>query len=402
MPFSENWPFQRVFVDHLFYGISRIWWEFLPSFSDPAPYVFQLQAGFTGNHSALDWVNLGSPVTGAAYLEDDSVREPAGKLILTHYRVLLQTSRNTYVSEPAPIWGLLAKKDWLTAQEIIRKERLRLGMTGFHCYLLKRYRYGAINPDSTDFLTNEVIDSRNPNSFGTKFKVGYHPPVVLPVDSTLWVHTETRGGGDPGKNSGLQVTLSPRMLAAPFLHLEDVLVDAQTDQRYAIDQIKILAAWRNIPLIIEPSMHLLPHDHIVYRIPVGQDSHELNDLFEAPLPAVGTGCVLIDHDYPTNENLTYENAHCCGIEGATILVFTAADWADGARTAEHAVAASQTTTNGRWAWSVKLDPGDYVLVFEKPGEYGPDNVTLTVEDPGPPPPLSAVSSESSSNSFGSF
>lgn len=407
MPFSENWPFKRVMVDHMFHGTTRIWWELDPSFSDPLPRTFQLQAGYTGSGSALDWVNVGDPGTDTWYLEDDSKsRDPAGKLILTHYRVLITTARNNYVSNPAGIWGVLEKKDWLMAQEIVRKERLRLGLTGMQFYLLKRFRYGVTNDANTDTLTGEVIDSRHPGSWGTPFKVGYHPPVLIEIDSSNWSYEETRGGDNVAAHSGLQVSIAPRMVAHPFIHAEDVLVDFRTDQRWSVDKVAVVSNWRGVPLIVQPTLNLLPHNNVVYKIPVGQESYDVNDLFTDPLPNSGTGCVRVNHDYPTNENLTYQTGDCCGIEGATILAFTAADWAGGARTAEHAVATSQTGTNGWWVWDMQLDPGDYVLVFEKPGEYGPDIVELTVTNPGgPPPSLSSIMSNSSvsgSSDFGSF
>jgi hypothetical protein len=52
------------------------------------------------------------------------------------------------------------------------------------------------------------------------------------------------------------------------------------------------------------------------------------------------------------------------------LALTAEDYAAGNRSAQYAVANSRTTTGGRWAWAMRLDPGDYVLAFEQPGAYG--------------------------------
>lgn len=407
MPFSENWPFKRVMVDHMFHGITRIWWEHFPTFSDASPITYQLQAGYTGSNSALDWINIGDAAQDAWYLEDDgNDRDPAGKLLLTHYRVVASSAAKTYVSEPAPIWGVLEKKDWLLAQEIVRKERLRLGMTGMQVYLLKRFRHGSLNTPALDTLTDEIIDSRHPGSFGTQFKVGYHPPVLLTIDASNWVHEERRGGDNPAAHSSLQVSINPRMIAAPFIHTEDILVDAHTDQRWSVDKVAILSNWRGIPLIVQPTLNLLPHNNVVYKIPVGRESYDLNDLVADPLPDSGKGCIKVNHDYPTNNNLTYQTGNCCGIAGATILAFTKVDWDNSLRTSQHAKATAQTGANGWWVWDMKLDPGDYVLVFEKSGEYGPDIVELLVRDTGPPPPLSSLLdssiSSSTSSDFGSF
>lgn len=401
MPFSENWPFKRIMVDHLLYGTTRIWWELESTFSDAGDRAYQLQASYTGQGTALDWVNVGAPANNVWFLSTDAPpREPSGKMNLTHYRVLVTTARGTYISNPAPIWGTLENKDWRLAQEIVRKERLRLGLTSIDVYLLKRFRYGIRNPSNTNPLTGGITDSQDPTSWGTAFKVGYHPPVRLQIDSSLWDQDEQRGGDNPATYSSMQAEVMPRMLAAPWLSTEDVLVDARTDQRWNVSSLKVLANWRGVPLIVQPRLQLMPHSHIVYKIPVGRDSYDVNTLFTDALPGSGTGCVSVDHDYPTDENLTYQTGECCGVEGANIMAFTKEDWDNGVRTPEHAVATSQTTANGRWAWAMQLNPGQYVIVFERPGEYGPNSVELTVTDPGPV--VGSSSSLSSNSVFGAF
>ena len=42
-----------------------------------------------------------------------------------------------------------------------------------------------------------------------------------------------------------------------------------------------------------------------------------------------------------------------------------------------AIGGSTTTTNGRWTTAVKLNAGNYVITFDKPGEYGPDIRLIT-------------------------
>ncbi len=406
MPMSEGFPFKRVMVTHLFHGLTRIWWEVDPTFTDEGPYTFQLQASYTGNPNALDWADIGDPVVNPQYLEDDTTREHTGMRLLTHYRVVVTSTRSTYVSQPAWLWGVLEKRDWLLAREMLRKERLRLGLVSQEGYLVRKMRYGVKDPNATDFLTDEVLDSGNLTSWGTAFKVGYHPPVRFSVDMDGEIIAETRGGADISKHSNRQTSFKARVIAFPDVAKEDFWVDQDNDQRWVIHDIRSVASWRGVPLVNEIELRLAPHTDVIYKIPVNTDAYDPGDLSDANQPEVGDGCVRVDHDYPEDENLTYVNGDCCPIEGATILIFTKEDYDGGARTEANAVAKSMTTHGGRWAYAVKLDPGEYVLVFEKLGEWGPDTVNLTVQppDPGPPPSVSSsVSSGSSvSDSFGSF
>ncbi len=401
MPQSENWPFQRLLVDHLFRGTTRIWWTLAANFNDPQPQSFQLQAGYTGNFNALDWVDVGTPAINAYYLDDDTPREQSGKRLLTHYRIVLTTPRMKYVSGPQGIWGTLDTKDWNLAKELVRKERLRQDLVSKEGYLLRRMRFGVQSTVNTDTLTGEITDSAHPAAWGTAFKVGYHPPVNIMADFEEKDINEVRGGADVTSNNSRPAEFLAKIVAFPDVAKEDVWVDATTDERWLIGAIKITVSLRGVPLVYNVGMSLIPFNDVIYRIPVTNLSHDPTDTSHFQ-PTVGTGCVRVDHDYGGDSNLVYQTGDCCGISGATIMAFTKSDWDLGHRVPSAAVATSQTTTNGTWAWAMMLNPGDYVLVFEKPGEYGPDTVILTVQPPdnGPPPSISSVSS--SVSSFGSF
>lgn len=402
MPESNRWPFRRLMVDHLFHGTTRVWWHLESSFKDGGPHTFQLQAGYTGNQNALDWVDVGAPGVNAYYLDDDTTREHAGKRLLTHYRVVMQTPTTKYVSNPQGIWGLLNNKDWNTAREIIRKERLRLGLVSCNGYLLRKMRYGVASTANTDTLTGEIIDSGYRGSWGTAFKVGYHPPVPMDVDFLGQNIIEFRGGADPSRHSSQPTEFVVRVVAFPDIAKEDVWVDGDTDQRWIIHDINIDARIRGVPLIYKVNMRLVPHNNVIYQIPVDPRSYDPKELDEDYAPTTGTGCVRVDHDYGEEDAYRYTAGDCCPISGAQITAFTKEDWDGGARTREHAVATSQTNEGGYWAWAMKLNPGEYVLQFEKPGQYGPDSAALEVlapEQPAPcpPPALSSISRSSVSS-----
>jgi hypothetical protein len=64
-------------------------------------------------------------------------------------------------------------------------------------------------------------------------------------------------------------------------------------------------------------------------------------------------------------------------------MFSAANFAGIGTDINRGLAVGKTTTrvNGRWSQSLRVDPGNYVLLYEKIGEYGPDTLTITVAPP---------------------
>lgn len=382
---NEYWPFGRLFVDHLFHGVTRVWWRLVADFNDPPPYSFQLQAGYTGNNNALDWAVIGDPVVNAFFLDDVTRREESGKRILTHYRIVLTTSRGVYISAAQGIHGNLAEKDWRTAREILRKERLRMSLVSQEGFLIKRMRHGCLNPSNLDALTREIVDSSDASSWGTAYKIGYHPAVPFSVDFDTGDIREKRGGADISQNDSQMRTVNGRIIGFPDVAKEDIWVHGTTDQRWSIDDIVVVAAFRGVPLVHAVKFNLIPYSDISYKIPVSSLSDDLS-LDQPFQPQTGPGCVRIDHNFNTPGRLTYETDCCVGISGATVSAFRQAAWDANQRGPDAVVAAIQTTTNGHWSMAMLLDPGNYVLKFEKVGEYGPDITTITVAAPPSLPP----------------
>lgn len=373
MPFTENFPFRRLAVDHLILGGSRIWWQHHRNFNDPFPHVYQLQAGRTGLADATDWVDVGPPATNSYFLTDDQ-RRLTGKSLLTHYRVILTTPTHQYVSNPVHVFGELPEKDWLLCREIIRKESLSDKFTATDGILLKRLRYGIPCDTCRDFLTNDVSDSRCPECKGVGFKVGYHPPTPFCLSFGPETIPEARGGAEmPGETQYQEMRC--RCLAMPAVALEDIWVNARDDRRWAIDTIAYKAQWRGVPLVSELTLRLVPFTDVVYRIPVGG---EIDDNPMLSAPGAGSGSMPVTHDYGGEDALAYQDPAGCGIQGASILAFCKATWDGGLRAPGHAVASTTTGANGRWDFALQLDPGDYVLQYLKPGSFGPDTHELSV------------------------
>lgn len=98
-------------------------------------------------------------------------------------------------------------------------------------------------------------------------------------------------------------------------------------------------------------------------------------LFEQIL---GSGAVLINHNYGGEDALRYVAPNGVGIDNGTIQIFLKSDYDAGRRGRGYVIAETSTNTEGRWVRDVALDPGEYVVVFFKQGLYSPTAVPITV------------------------
>jgi len=379
MPYQQNFPFRRVFVDHMMRGVTRVWWQLDQKFGDPLPHIFQLQVSNTPLSAAADWRNVGPPVTDAYQALDDAWRE-AGSQLLTHYRVTLTTPAGIYVSAPEPVNGLLPERDWLIAREIIRKERLRQQYVAVEGVLLKPMRFGARCPCREE-LTDEPPNSNCGICGGTGFKIGWHPPLRLQCwdisPQTVREEIDNQMKGATRENA----IITARVIGFPALSKWDVWVNGTSDERWMIHQIKTIAQLRGVPLIYEVTMGLIPFASHIYAQEIGGEPAERPGPI---LPIIGCGDIVIDHDYGGPDNLAYLDAANCPIVGAAIYIFKQSDFEAAAPAYPDrslAVAGTTTRANGRWTHALKLKAGEYVILYEKPGSYGPDTAALMLDAP---------------------
>jgi len=373
-------PFRRVSVDHMVRGVTRVWWQLEPDFKQPGPYVFQLQFGKTGLRNANDWVNIGPPVTNG-FLAYDPAWHDSGYDLMSHYRVTLTTPDDTYVSQTASCFGELNEHDWALSREIIRKEQVRNKLVATPGYLVKPMRFGEPCPRCRDQLTQEVTDSDCSVCQGTGFRVGYHPPLEMqcwdlsPQTVTEQVDAQLKGSTRDNPY------VTARVIGFPALNKSDVWVNAASDERWLVESIQIIAALRNVPLVYNVQLGLMPFSSSIYALDV-TGAPPVTPVYIRPI--AGTGSVLVDHNYGGPDALAYHNGAGCPIEGATVYVFPAAAYAAAqpsfpARTT--AIARANTAGSGRWDTGLQLNPGNYVLLFERVGDYGPDVQAVTVTAP---------------------
>jgi hypothetical protein len=231
-----------------------------------------------------------------------------------------------------------------------------------------------------------VTDNDCPVCSGTGFEVGYHPALPLqcwdlsPESVDERVDNELKGSTREG------AYITARVIGFPALNDRDVWVNGSTDERWRIDKIQVAAAIRNVPLIYNVTMGLLPFNNSMYAIEIGGEPADRD-----PRPVVafeGCGDIVIDHNYGGADYLSYKDAAGNSVEGAAVYIFNKSDVdaaIPGLPARNLAVAKTTTTTNGRWAIALYLYAGDYGVLFEKPGKYGPDLQLITVTVPGAQP-----------------
>lgn len=273
-PLSCELVFDMVHVSYLIRGGTRVMWTITPEFSDPLPWVFQLQGGQSGNPDADDWTNIGLPVEDGIYAIDPNQND-FGKEISAHYRVELVTPVATYRSQPTNKEGVLNVRDWRLAREIIRKERLRARYSAQDGFLLKRRVTGTNCARCLDLQTGEITDPECPECWGTGKQCGYFYPMnciwadLSPAASTIKLDEQ-------GMRGTIQdMAVKARMLMLPVIAEYDVWVSAKTDERYVIRSLGNVAEIRGVPLIVTAELRKLPFTDIVYSIEIPEQDLRL-------------------------------------------------------------------------------------------------------------------------------
>ena len=86
---------------------------------------------------------------------------------------------------------------------------------------------------------------------------------------------------------------------------------------------------------------------------------------------------VLSHDFGGSDALLYRDRMGRPVGGAAVSVYpagaTPADKPDGPP-----VAQTVTTRDGRWTTRVAVPPEQFIIVFEKPGLFGPDRVRVTI------------------------
>lgn len=126
---------------------------------------------------------------------------------------------------------------------------------------------------------------------------------------------------------------------------------------------------------------------VFYEGTVGSDSDFLSVSIKASVPvsfkrelAVTVGSVFVDHDYGGQDNLSFLDNDNQPISEAIVDVFLSSNWEANLRSTQYRIASVMTDVHGHWKTGVNLDPGEYTLLYYKPGHFNPTTVDLTVTE----------------------
>lgn len=81
----------------------------------------------------------------------------------------------------------------------------------------------------------------------------------------------------------------------------------------------------------------------------------------------GNSTVKVNHNTGGPDMLRIVDDHGNGIENANIYVYLKDDWDNGLRNSAYCKRWSMTDGDGRWSWSVFLEPGIYYFIIDSPG-----------------------------------
>lgn len=270
----DDSPFDRVVVSYLTRGFTSVSFQLLPTFLDPRPLTAQLQVGRTANPNADDWLDVGLPVVDQVTLYDPDQRA-FGKTNFTHYRIKLTTPLSAYYSLPVGAQGILDRRAWRLAREIVRQRLVayRYGPGAQRGYLLKRRRTGEPCHVCLDHQTREVRNPDCPSCYGTGFECGYYFPL-----SCTWAEMTPTGHHthlDPTRGTVDDVVVQAEMLMTELLSEEDIFVSAKTDVRYYVHDVKPTAEMRGVPLIADVVLKPVAFSSIVYAITIPDQLQQL-------------------------------------------------------------------------------------------------------------------------------
>jgi len=264
--------FERVIVSFINRGGTSIYWDLRTDFTDPGPYTFQVQIGYTGNASATDWTPVGSDVVDAFSMTDPD-DHISGDIVYTHYRIRLTTDLGVYYSQPTSIEGTLDPESWRILQHTYFTETLKF-RRDLRCQLgllLKRRITGTPCPRCTSEETGDIKDPQCEVCVGTGFTCGYFYPVdcvwirPTPSETDLQLDGETKGPWSLVKIKG-------EMLLIPMVDPYDVWVNLRTDDRYYIGPIQNTKEIRGTPILGSVELKLAPVNDVIYKVQIPQQA----------------------------------------------------------------------------------------------------------------------------------
>lgn len=267
--FFNDPVFKKILVESHISGKHIIYWELKSSFRDPLPYNYKIQFNRDYNDEET-WETVKENLTNAISATVENLTY-AGKLMKAAFRIILETSKGTYVSEPMTNRGLLSERQRLQVKTIYRRLSIfPRNYIAIPSVLLKRKWFGprchCVNKE-----TLEITNTHCSSCYGTGILGGYWSAAssrlldITPKISNLSRDLNfMQGTIDHGMALGAALGLPP-------IDPGDIIARRDVDLRYYVRSVKVRAEISGIPLFSNIEFGIADFDDIIYKIPIGED-----------------------------------------------------------------------------------------------------------------------------------
>lgn len=260
-------PFEDLSVRYYNTGGTKVEWNIARQFTEPGPHSFQLE-GATGPVSTADWQPIGLAATNVYFLLDDETRL-FGMSDDWYYRIKLTTPVRTHYSRILSSQDNLSFRDWRLADDMIRKERLRLeNYVGTDVVFLKRKRAGTRCPECTEPLTGDVLNSNCETCRGTGLVAGYFAGVPAYVEIPPGQNNERMDNLAAAGQTNDVVYPNCRILGEPTIDVYDVFVDEGSGVRYVVRNLQEVGVIRGYPIVSTCTLRRLQFTDAAYSVPL--------------------------------------------------------------------------------------------------------------------------------------
>lgn len=248
---------------------NKLQWGLSAGFKDVEPYQFQVQVSQTLDFSSYVYtIDAGNNYFA---VDDSNIKQNWSKDL--YYRVRLTTggqngsSESVYYSEPlAYASAPTTKRKYRMAAEMMRRFAVAGKFGGFQGYLLKRKIYGQVDTENVDPITGIPLNN-NLGSFGTGIVGGYYPPLAVMFVTTDHTNDKTLSPDGIGVKEANDKSVCVQ--GFPFIESYDVIVNAETNQRYYVNGFKYIY-FPGTEILVQQKLDLklLPITDKLYKIEV--------------------------------------------------------------------------------------------------------------------------------------
>ena len=263
---EDNNPFVRLETVVYQTGQTAVSWDLDSTFSDPGPYKFYLEV--SQNDAAREdedyiRVNPDQPAVDKMGIVLDETLRRYSFDNNSVYRVVLETDRNTYKSDPEKPNGNLPPNMVSVYREVLRKESLQFSprLGGVQGRLFKRRTYGEKCVEAVDKNTGQVVDYNNSECFGTEFIGGYFPGIEYPL---MYSSAENYSSEITQMGTQEPHSIQARALVYPIPSSKDVWYEHGTGRAFYIDSVAVTSKFNAKPVSLKIEMKMAAPTDVIY------------------------------------------------------------------------------------------------------------------------------------------